>query len=418
MTIKLGVFGEERVVKRVQKQAKQFPVLDVLPFTYTSYTEAGDQVKYAFMCDAMLFTDRCSYHQAIKKRKKQFMMYIEYNDYSMLSTIFQLGKHHHVKRLSIDSPQELKIDDYCQDMHLTDYTLYTIHHNNLDDSDKNRLNDFHKKLYQEKKTDAILTSQKGLYDTLKKEEFPVYFIQISNKCIQRALQKVIQAFEINVHSNNQIITGILSFKEKTSCSDNIQEEIKKRLSTFCQRNDAALIPNKANCFTMIGTDKLIASLKASYRDFPLLQQLETIAERPVHLAFGLGMNSRSSLQHAYIAQQLCQEEDSSISYLINERQEKIGPIGRRKNIDTNKLFHALIHRAHLNNELSYHFIDFIISRNNEPFSSNDIASHYNVTKRSAERTINKLLSGDIIKVFGEERPYQKGRPRKLFTLID
>ncbi|MDY0409577.1 hypothetical protein [Paracerasibacillus soli] len=45
-----------------------------------------------------------------------------------------------------------------------------------------------------------------------------------------------------------------------------------------------------------------------------------------------------------------------------------------------------------------------------------MAQYYQVTKRSAERTINKLLSGQVIKVVGEEKPYVKGRPRKLFQI--
>ena len=79
-------------------------------------------------------------------------------------------------------------------------------------------------------------------------------------------------------------------------------------------------------------------------------------------------------------------------------------------------FFNILNIFKLNNELSYNFIDFITDRNNEPFSSNDIAAYYKVTKRSAERTVNKLLSGNVIKVSGEERPYLKGRPRKLFSL--
>ncbi len=88
----------------------------------------------------------------------------------------------------------------------------------------------------------------------------------------------------------------------------------------------------------------------------------------------------------------------------------------KKEIDASSLYQALIHDARLNNELSYNFIDFITDRNNEPFSTHDVALFYKVTKRSAERTVNKLLSGNVIKIAGEERPYKKGRPRKLFTL--
>jgi len=121
--------------------------------------------------------------------------------------------------------------------------------------------------------------------------------------------------------------------------------------------------------------------------------------------------------NARLALERCRENENSNCYIVNERQDVIGPLGVKKHFDPAELYQSLIHKARLNNELSYNFIDFITHRNNEPFSSQDIAVFYRVTKRSAERTINKLLVGKVIKIVGEEKPYIKGRPRKLFQLV-
>src|SRR5699024_12801164 len=93
----------------------------------------------------------------------------------------------------------------------------------------------------------------------------------------------------------------------------------------------------------------------------------------------------------------------------------IGPLGVKKEFNASMLYQSLIHEAKLNNELSYNFIGVIEIRNNEPFSSNDIAKHYGVTKRSAERTIKKFGAGNVIKEIGEDMHYVKGRPRKRFN---
>src|SRR5699024_9533809 len=185
---------------------------------------------------------------------------------------------------------------------------------------------------------------------------------------------------------------------------------------FAKRTDATVIQNADQTFTIIGTDKLLHHLRAHYRDFPLLQEMKTRLKLPIHMVFGLRLNAKESADNASLALDSCKHSEHSICYIINERQEIIGPIGIKKEIDTSSLYRALIHDARLNNELSYHFIDFITERNNEPFSTNDIAQFYQVTKRSAARTVNKLLTGEVIKVSGEERPYTKGRRRKLFTV--
>lgn len=370
------------------------------------------------MCDALLFTDYCSYHEAVKQKHKQMMFYIDYDEYSILSSILYTGKLSPKKCLSIDYPDHIKLVDSAHDTMLTEYELFSIDYHKQDVENIQKLIDFHKELFSQQKTDLILTSRKDVYIGLLQEGFPVHFIQIAEKCIIQALEKTVQILEIESYSTNLVMTGILSLKESLPIHlhHQIHTEIRKYLSEFCKKYDAMLLPTKDSHYFIIGTSKLIKVIKENYRAFPLMDDVEKIAGSPIALAFGLGLNPLSSQKHAYLALEACQRDKGSISYLINECQEKIAPIGQRRNIDTNKLFYALVHQARLNNELSYLFIQFIVERNNEPFSSNDIADFYQVTKRSAERTVKKLLSGEIIKISGKESPYTKGRPRKLFIL--
>ncbi|MEK4298454.1 hypothetical protein MKY30_03405 [Oceanobacillus sp. FSL W8-0428] len=418
MNIKLGILGEKNIVQRVQEITKQFASMEVLPFIFSDPCDAAAQAERAVMCDALLFTDYCSYHEAVKQKHKQMMFYIDYDEYSILSSILYTGKLSPKKCLSIDYPDHIKLVDSAHDTMLTEYELFSIDYHKQDVENIQKLIDFHKELFSQQKTDLILTSRKDVYIGLLQEGFPVHFIQIAEKCIIQALEKTVQILEIESYSTNLVMTGILSLKESLPIHlhHQIHTEIRKYLSEFCKKYDAMLLPTKDSHYFIIGTSKLIKVIKENYRAFPLMDDVEKIAGSPIALAFGLGLNPLSSQKHAYLALEACQRDKGSISYLINECQEKIGPIGQRRNIDTNKLFYALVHQARLNNELSYLFIQFIVERNNEPFSSNDIADFYQVTKRSAERTVKKLLSGEIIKISGKESPYTKGRPRKLFIL--
>src|SRR5699024_7619580 len=165
----------------------------------------------------------------------------------------------------------------------------------------------------------------------------------------------------------------------------------KIIKRFAKRTDATVIHNADQAFTVIGTDKLLHHLRNHYRDFPLLREMKTSLKLPIHMGFGLGLNAKESAGNASLALESCKHSEHSICYIINERQEMIGPIGIKKEIDTSSLYRALIHDARLNNELSYNFIDFITERNNEPFSTNDVAQFYQVTKRSAERTDRKSV---------------------------
>lgn len=416
MDIKLGVFGEKNIVKRVQKIAEQFPSIEVLPFIFSEPSDAMDQAERAIMCDALLFTDYCSYNEAVKQKNKKLIHYIDYDEYSMLSSILHTGNLSQKKRLSMDYPAELEIDDLTRGIQSTEYKLFSKGYNKRDISNVQVLTHFHKELYSQGKTDFILTSRRSVYNQLLQEGLPVHFIQIPSKCIVQALRKIEETLEMT--TPNLIITGILALKENIPIHlhHQVHMEVRQYLSRFCQKYDAMLLTNQENHYFMIGTGKLIHVIKENYRGLPLIEDIEKLADGPISLGFGLGLTPLTSQKHAYLALEACQSEKCSLSYLFNECQEQIGPIGKQKNIDTNKLFDMLVHQARLNNELSYLFIQFIVERNNEPFSSNDIADFYHVTKRSAERTLKKLTSSDIITIFGKERPYSKGRPRTLFIL--
>ncbi|MFD1386136.1 hypothetical protein ACFQ4Z_04920 [Oceanobacillus oncorhynchi subsp. oncorhynchi] len=418
MNITLGVLGEKTIVQRVQEIAEQFPSIDVLPFVLSESCNAAVRAEGAMMCDALLFTDYSSYSEALKQKRQQIMLYIAYDEYSILSSILRIGQLSKKKCISIDYPEDIKHIDFKDDIAMTEYDFISASYTKQSCFNVQMLIDFHKDLFLQKKIDLILTSRRDVYNGLFQEALPVHYIPMPDKRIYQALEKVVQTLEVQKHSTGLVVTGILFLKESLPIHmhHQIHTEVRKYVSTFCQKYEAILLPNKDNHYFIIGTSKLIKVIKENYRDFPFIDEVEKLAGCSIGLAFGLGLNPLSSQKNAFMALEACRSDRHSLSYLVNECQEIIGPIGQRKHIDTNKLFHELVHQARLNNELSYLFIQFIVERNNEPFSSNDIAMFYQVSKRSAERTVKKLLSGEIIKISGKESPYSKGRPRKLFSL--
>lgn len=418
MKITLGVLGEKTVVQRVQEIAEQFPSIDVLPFILSASCDTAVRTEEARMCDALLFTDYSSYSEALKQKRQQIMFYIAYDEYSILSSILRIGQLSKKKCVSIDYPEDIMHTDFKRDIAGTEYEFISTNYTKQGLFNVQKVIAFHKDLFLQKKTDLILTSRRDVYNGLFQEALPVHYIPMPDKCIFQTLEKVVQTLEVKHDSTDLVMTGILFLKEilPIHMHHQIHTEVRKYVSAFCQKHDAILLPSKDNHYFIIGTNKLIKVIKENYRDFPFMDEVEKLAGCPIGLAFGLGLNPLSSQKNAFLALEACRSDRYSLSYLVNECQERIGPIGQRKHIDTNKLFHTLVHQARLNNELSYLFIQFIIERNNEPFSSNDIATFYQVSKRSAERTVKKLLSGDIIKISGKESPYSKGRPRKLFCL--
>ncbi|WP_010648510.1 hypothetical protein [Oceanobacillus massiliensis] len=426
MKTKIAVFGRRETVERVDRLAKDHENIEILPFIYEHSKETLPLIERAFMCDVYLFTEALSFLRVKDRIKKKKLPAVQaaFDPYMLLTSLYRLkNREKQPERLSIDVMTEECWMDISQELKLTDKQIHSYIIGDDEYPDIDRIVGYHKKLWDDGKIDHVLTSCPDVETQLHHYGIKVNCMVIPDMNIRETLKQAETLTIINQSKVTQLVTGYIRIKNSEKAADDEREEaeeaiyrMKELLTSFSQRNDAILTHKKDDQFVILGTKKLIDYLQNHYRDFPLLREIESAIQRPIDIGFGLGLTAKESEDNALLALDRCDKEVKSLSYIVNERKDTIGPIGIKRNIDTSNLFQALIHKAKLNNELSYNFIDFITDRNNEPFSSNDIATYYKVTKRSAERTVNKLLTGDVIKVSGEERPYLKGRPRKLFTL--
>jgi hypothetical protein len=426
MQMKIGVFGRESVVKRVQQLIPETSEIELLPFIYTKAEETVDLFQTVFQCDVYLFTEYASYlfiKDTIDKKRLPAVT-IELDSYRMIASLYRLQRDAEDKqlRVALDVFDEVYLNEVVQELKLDDQLFQTYLHPENEEPNMEQVISYYKGLWEEKAIDYALTSSEEITEELEALAIPARTIAISESALLRALKQAASLIQLSDSKNNLLVTGYVKVKgidEETDLSGHrldIYERVKKILKKFTEKNDATFVETRERQFLIYGSDKLLTHLRDHYRTFPLLQEIKQQIALPIHLGFGLGLHAAESNDSATIAIKNCAHSENSICYIVNERQEVIGPIGVKREIDTSRLYHALIHHARLNNELSYHFIDFITDRNNEPFSTHDVATFYQVTKRSAERTVNKLLTGDVIKIAGEERPYKKGRPRKLFTL--
>lgn len=422
--MKIGVFGREETVKRLQEFLPA--ETEVVPFIYTKAKETTDLLQTIFNCDVYIFTEYLSYFYVKEtiESKRLPVVHMKLDSYRMIASLYRLQreKGREEGRIATDVYNEAIAKEVIKELEINESDFHYYVHPLKEEPDISKVISYYSELWNTNQIDYALASTDEIATQLNKIGIPSRTITIPDLYLEQIAEEAISLVQLSASTNNQLVTGIISIKglnedkETTESSLESMNKIKQILSQFTKNTDASFTETSNQEFMIHGSDKLLNHLKSHYRVFPLLQEMKSNLSLPVHLGFGLGLHAQEAKYHAELAIERCARTDGSICYIVNERQEVMGPIGVKKEIDTSSLYQALIHDARLNNELSYHFIDFINGRNNEPFSTNDVALFYQVTKRSAERTVSKLLSGDVIRVTGEERPYRKGRPRKLFTL--
>lgn len=425
MKVKMAIFGHQEMIERVKHDVEEKSHIEIISFIYSQAKETIELIDQAFMCDIYVFTDVLSYmfakEEVEKKRLPNVRILID--EYAILTAFYKLKKYHGkpLNRLSIDVAHEAYVDKILDDLSINDKTIYTYSYEDNDLADVKHIVNFHQQLWEDDKVDYVLTSCKCVANELEQEDIPVHYIEVPQGHISDAINQAEKMIRFNKRTSKQIVAAHIHVKDVRTgdiAPPNIIRNVHDILIAFGKQTNTSILLHSDDHFILFGTRDLLTYITSNFRSLPLLEKIKNILPPNVivNIGFGFGLTTNEAEKNAYLAIEKCHEKKESNCYIVNEREETIGPIGVKRKFDTSKLYQNLIHKARLNNQLSYNFIQFITNRNNEPFSSHDIALHYKVTKRSAERTINKLLSGDIIKHVGEERPYLKGRPRKLFQL--
>ncbi|WP_229683087.1 hypothetical protein [Virgibacillus oceani] len=426
--IKIAVFGRKELISRLNHYVEDQDDIEIVPFIYTKTKDTIELMETAFMCDIYLFAGALPYLYAKEKINKKRLpaVQVAFDEYMILTSFYRLKNYHNqaLDRISIDVLDRAHVDKVVNELDMQEHTIYTYSYGDDKVLDIDLIVAYHQNLWSDGKIDYCLTSIEEVEQRLKEKGIPTSCMQIPQINVERAIEQAKSIAKLNHSKSAQIVSGFVRIKNFDSLishkgeltSQELLLKLHQILLKFGHKTYSSVLTNGDNQFVLFGTHGILNHITNHYRDFPLLQEIERSLTISVDIGFGLGLTAKQAEDNAKLALEACNRTESSNCYIVNERQETIGPLGVEKHFDTSQLYHALIHKANLNNELSYNFIDFIKLRNNEPFSANDIAKYYRVTKRSAERTVYKLLSGDVIKVVGEEKPYQKGRPRKLFQI--
>lgn len=423
MDLKIGIFGPD---ERIAQAKKAFPTEDhveTLSFPCHSPRDIGELIDRAFMCDVYIFLDPLPYYYGknIIEKKRLPTIKIQQDEYALTSTLFYLNDTDQLslKRFSIDVCDGSCIKNTLHDLNINKESVYLFDYEMTKNITEKQIVNFHLDLWQKQKINFVLTASHYIYEQLASQDVPVYLINVPNKYYVDAIEEAKQLIHFKHHSVKRIVAGYIQLQHQ-SLNKKMIAAVQQHLQQYQHKFNTSLTFDGNNRFTLIGTRDFLNYVTSHLRSLPLIREIrERISESMnVHIGFGYGLSAYEAEKNAMIALENSLATHKSSCFIVNEREELIGPIGVKRSFNKPKLYNQLIHKARLNNQISYNFIQFISSRNNEPFSSEDIAKYYKVTKRSAERTIKKLINGNVITHVGEERPYIKGRPRKLFQLND
>ena len=408
MSTKIAVICSKAFMKRITSIAQNIKNIQLEFYPYSHPEEAPILLKQIRPCDALLLGGTLPYLH-VQSSLSEIPIpwnYIKQDETAISTTLLSVMANHAISlsRISIDVMNPIFVENVLKDIEysgprpfiqqiaVTRPTQEILQH--------------HIALWNAQSIDFVITSIHSVFDELQKHQIPAMrMIDATNSIVQHLEETRSQSLLTKSESVKAVV-GILEIPENHSFDTYILSKITTAThSTYKQIT--------ANSFELYTTAGYLQNTLAKENLQSLMQQIEI----PFKLAFGFGHSILEASQNANNA--LTFAKPCEI-FILDEHKNLLGPFPKSeiklalKTDDPDVLKMAkLTSLSPLNISK---IIDFSRERQSAQFTAYNLSEYLQVTRRTTERIIKKLVDNGYAKVVGEEMTHQQGRPRTIYEL--
>jgi hypothetical protein len=433
MLIRVAVIGSHKMVDMVSRLNRSSNVY-IQPYIYNQPEESAALVNEARGNHVALFTGPVPFLFARKKLDEIGLpaVYIAFDELMVLLSLYHIRNLLFIDtdRLSIDIPQKQVVYNVLEEIGANPSNIYVKEHQTETGGQLHHFVDelvqFHNHMWRAGNVDFALTSIQSVYEKLHQLGVPCLRMVVPKKNMLDALQHAVTKAELVISQSSQIATGIVYIDTPRDYEpdkrDYLHAIAHQQLSAMCQRMNASLARADTDTYMIYGTRGGIQQITDNYTSVPLLDKFTGFNGIKISFGFGFGTTARDAEEHAQIALYHSKQCDTHAAFIVTEDKKVIGPL----NNVAIKTFHlqsqndrvlAIAKQTGISVSTTTKIIDFLNLRKNRSFSAVDLANYLQVSKRTAERILKKLVNKSFAEICGEEQPYQRGRPRSLYRIF-
>lgn len=380
-------------------------------------------------CDATLFTGGGLYYSVTRYYGDVYKLqkpcdYINKSSVSLLKVFLEMTKEGlELDYFSIDVAEPGIIEDTFADMEIVPENFYSLP---FESCDENVYIDWHMKLWKQKKTKVMITSFVGVYDYLKKEGYPAFYLSPSRSMVRISLDRLKNRFAIHEASYSQLAVEILRISENMAASENYyysmlkKNEVEGHIINYAQEIQGSFFSYGRHEYIIFASKGCVAKEE----NYVLLYNLqENIHQQGFQLNAGIGIgttayqsenNARKSLIHAMTT------KENSI-FMVDENDLLIGPLGHEKKLEyelisSDSRIIEISSKAEISPSSVTKLMSIIEMRKDAVFDAGQLADCLHVSSRSARRVMNKLIQNGYASVCGRESASGGGRPKNLVEI--
>lgn len=436
--LKIAVISSKEFIASIIKLENLIPNIKLIPFLYDVPAEAAQIVEGISQVDGILFAGPLPYFIALDKveEKKIPSTYISSDEYTLTHTLLYLmvNSPNVLDNISIDIHNEIFIQHVSKELnipidhwHIKDHSKKI--NNGMVSYDIDEIIHFHQHLWMTKQTKFAITNIDYVYRRLQQLGIPSTYLIVPNKAIANSISQLITYCKLATSKSAEIAIGFVVFYQKEETLPDFSN-IKYDTSIILQQILLDLVRETETSIRMIGMDQfIIYGTRGSIEKILDDQKLNSLFRRMDHfpvisvsIGFGYGTTAKEAEEHGRIALYYAKQNLVEHQVFLTTSEKKIiGPYNAKakthvlKSEEKNVL--EIAELTQLAVSTISKLIQFVKLRQDKSFTSVELAEYFEVSRRSAERIVKKLMEQNFAKKVGEEQPYKQGRPRAIYKIL-
>lgn len=269
----------------------------------------------------------------------------------------------------------------------------------------------------------VITARGAVFDELERMSIPVIKVFPTLYTVQEAVSKAVLLGHSSKNMEAQILVCMftLTGREREPSGERgrerLQAEFEQELTEIARQIDACIVPSDSLEYTLYTNRGYLDTIREFLQN-DMIRRLHARFSAKLCVGLGLGKTALSAQSHARLALQHARSQGGDCGFLVRDDGKIIGPLGTERAIDyeykTDKTpLLQMAKESRLSIDTVSKFVTYTQKR--DKFVAEDLAYVLNVTPRHVRNVINIMMKLSYVRPIGEERPYPRGRPRKIYT---
>lgn len=408
MITRIAVLGSSNFIEHLRQFEHELISIRLDYYIYNTPMEAIDIVSKIKPCDAVFFSGSLPYIYAKEAREKLPVPshYLMQDETAITTTLLSICYPNPIpiEQLSIDLIEPKSIQSVLEDIGQTEQNPYMMKIES--DFDLHKVVEFHSTLQTSRKSSMAITSIHAVYQELREKNFSVIRMIDSKNSILRGINDTRSMALLSKSQSAKIAVGYIEIEEDALMTD----DTLKKVSSSIQAN---IVKTKTCLYTLFSTQ---GDVQEALENNTIESWFELV---PSHLkiAFGFG---KTVVEAAQNAKDALTYTSGNTAYLITDQKELLGPFPNSKKLVHLKTNDPKLAQLAKETTLSpanlSKVMQFSRSHTSTEFTASDLEIYLQVSRRTTERILKKLVDHGYARIVGEEMTYQQGRPRAIYEL--